>query len=39
MPAWVREEEKASKNREEKREAQEADKVEIVPEMAVGSLL
>ena len=38
MVAWVREEEHASRNRQRKREAEEADKVEVTPGVTVGSL-
>ena len=31
MAAWVREEEKASENRQREREAEEVDKVEVAP--------
>ena len=37
MAACVREEEKASENRQRKREAEEADKVEVAPRLSVGS--
>ena len=33
MAAWVKEEEKASEHRQRKKEAEEADKVEVVPEV------
>ena len=38
MAEWVREEEKASKTRQKKREEEEADMVEVVPSAALGSL-
>ena len=38
MVAGVREEKKAPENRQRKREAEEADKVEVVPGVTVGSL-
>ena len=38
MAAWVQEEEKAPENRQKKREAEEADKVEVAPGVTVGSL-
>ena len=38
MAAWPREEENASENRQRKRETEEAGKVEIAPEVTVGSL-
>ena len=38
MAAWVREEVKTSSNRQKKREAEEADKVEVAPGMTVASL-
>ena len=38
MAAWVREEENASDQRQEKREAEEADKVEVAPGVTVASL-
>ena len=38
MDAWVREEEKVFENRERKREAEEADRVEVAPGVTVGSL-
>ena len=38
MAAWVREEENASNQRQEKREAEEADKVEVAPGVTVASL-
>ena len=38
MTAWVKEEENASKHRQRKREAEEADKVEVVPGVTVASL-
>ena len=34
----MKEEKKTSENRQRKREVEEADKVEVAPEMAVGSL-
>ena len=34
MAAWVREEENASNQRQKKREAEEADKVEVAPGVA-----
>ena len=37
MAAWVREEENASTQRQKKREAQEADKVEVAPGVTVAS--
>ena len=37
MAALAREEEKASKHRQRKREAEEADKVEVVPGVTVAS--
>ena len=37
MAAWVREEEKASENRQKKREAEEVDKVEVAPVVTVAS--
>ena len=37
MAAWMREEEKASEHRQRKREAQEADKVEVAPGVTVAS--
>ena len=36
--AWVREEEKASNQQQKKREAEEADKVEVAPGVTVASL-
>ena len=36
--AWVKEEEKASEHRQRKREAKEADKVEVAPGVTVASL-
>ena len=36
--AWVGEEKKASENRQRKREAEEADKLEIAPGVTVASL-
>ena len=38
MAAWEKEEEKASKHRQRKREAEEADKAEVVPGVTVASL-
>ena len=38
MVAWVREEENTSKNGQKKREAEEADNVEVAPGVNVGSL-
>ena len=38
MAAWVKEEEKASEHRQRKREAKEADKVEVAPGVTVASL-
>ena len=38
MAAWVREEENASNQRHKKREAEEADKVEVAPGVTVASL-
>ena len=38
MATWVKEEEKASKHRQRKREAEEADKVEVAPGVTVASL-
>ena len=38
MAAWVREEENASNQRQMKREAEEADKVEVAPGVTVASL-
>ena len=38
MTAWVREEENASNQRQKKREAEEADKVEVAPGVTVASL-
>ena len=37
MAAWVKEEEKASNQRQRKREAEEADKVEVAPGVTVAS--
>ena len=37
MAAWVRQEEKASENRQRKIEAEEVDKVEVALGVAVGS--
>ena len=36
--AWVREEENASNQRQKKRDAEEADKVEVAPGVTVASL-
>ena len=38
MAAWVREEENVSNQRQKKREAEEADKVEVAPGVTVASL-
>ena len=38
MAAWVKEEENASDQRQKKREAEEADKVEVAPGVTVASL-
>ena len=38
MAAWVKEEEKASEHRQRKREAEEANKVEVAPGVTVASL-
>ena len=38
VAAWVREEENASNQRQKKREAEEADKVEVAPGVTVASL-
>ena len=38
MTAWVREKEKACENRQREREAEKADKVEVAPRVAVGTL-
>ena len=38
MAAWVKEEENASNQRQKKREAEEADKVEVAPGVIVASL-
>ena len=38
MAAWVKEEEKAPEHRQRKREAEEADKVEVAPGVTVASL-
>ena len=38
MAAWVKEEEKAPKHRQMKREAEEADKVKVAPGLTVASL-
>ena len=37
MAAWVKKEEKASEHRKRKREAEEADKVKVAPEVTVSS--
>ena len=37
MAAWVKEEENASDQRQKKREAEEADKVEVAPGVTVAS--
>ena len=37
MAKWVREEEKATKTWQRKREGEEADKVELAPGVTVGS--
>ena len=39
MAAWVREEENAFNQRQKKREAEEADKVEVAPRVTVASLI
>ena len=39
MAAWVREEKNASNQRQKKREAEEADKVEVATGVAVASLI
>ena len=39
MTAWVKEEEKASNQRQKKREAKEADKVEVAPGVTKASLI
>ena len=39
MAAWAREEEKASGNRQTKREAEEADKVHLEPRVTVASFI
>ena len=39
MAACVKEEKKASKDRQRKREAEEADKVEVAPGVTVASLV
>ena len=39
MAAWVREEENASNQRQKKREAEEADKLEVVPGVTVVTSL
>ena len=39
MAAWVREEENTSNQREKKREAEEADKVEVASGVTVASLI
>ena len=38
MAAWAREKERASENRQKKRGAEEADKVEVAPRVTVASL-
>ena len=38
MAAWVKDEEEASEHRQRKREAEEADKVEVAPGVTVASL-
>ena len=38
MAAWVKEEENASNQRQKKREAEEADRVEVAPGVTVASL-
>ena len=38
MAAWVKEEEKVFEHRQRKREAEEADKVEVAPGVTVASL-
>ena len=38
MTAWVKEEEKVFEHRQRKREAEEADKVEVAPGLTVASL-
>ena len=38
MAAWVKEKENASSHRQKKREAEEADKVEVAPGLTVASL-
>ena len=38
MAAWVKEEENASSHRQKKREAEDADKVEVAPRVTVASL-
>ena len=38
IAAWVREEENASNQRQKKRDAEEADKVEVAPGVTVASL-
>ena len=38
MAAWVKKEEKASEHRQRKREAEEADRVEVAPGVPVASL-
>ena len=38
MAGWVKQEENASKHRQRKREPEEADKVEVAPEVTVASL-
>ena len=38
MAAWVKEEEKVFERRQRKREAEEADKVEVAPGLTVASM-
>ena len=38
MTAWAKEEKKASEHRQRKREAEEADKVEVAPGVTVANL-
>ena len=38
MAAWARKEEKTSEHRQRKREAEEADKVEVAPGVTVANL-
>ena len=38
MAAWVKEEERTSEHRQRKREAEEADKIEVAPGVTVASL-